>query len=92
MTEKDPAEVRRDLFGGSLYYSMQKGKFLFWPERTTQGSFIPDAKKAGGRYVTASGHVKVMDGAEHVIIMADGAKIPIEDVRYIEGDLFRLFG
>ena len=54
--------------------------------------FLPDTKKAGGRYVTVSGNVKLLDGIEHVIIMADGAKIPIEDVRYIEGDLFRLFG
>ena len=50
--------------------------------------FVSDKRKAGDRYVTASGHVKMPDEAEHVIIMADGAKIPIEDVRYIEGDLY----
>ena len=53
--------------------------------------FIPDNKKAGGRYVTVSGNVRMLDGIEHAIIMADRTKIPIEDVRYIEGDLFRLF-
>ena len=53
--------------------------------------FLPDEKKAGGRYVTVSGNVKVLDGIEHAIIMTDRTKIPIEDVRYIEGDLFRLF-
>ena len=53
--------------------------------------FIPDDKKAGGRYVTVSGNVKMLNGIEHAIIMADRTKIPIEDVRYIEGDLFRLF-
>ena len=53
--------------------------------------FIPDDKKAGGRYVTVSGNVKMLDGIERAIIMTDRTKIPIEDVRYIEGDLFRLF-
>ena len=53
--------------------------------------FIPDNKKAGGRYVTVSGNVRMLDGIEHAIIMTDRTKIPIEDVRYIEGDLFRLF-
>ena len=53
--------------------------------------FLPDTKKAGGRYVTVSGNVKMLDGIEHAIIMADRTKIPIEDVRYIEGDLFRIF-
>ncbi len=53
--------------------------------------FLLDTKKAGGRYVTVSGNVKKLDGIERAIIMADRTKIPIEDVRYIEGDLFRLF-
>lgn len=53
--------------------------------------FIPDNKKAGGRYVTVSGNVKRLDGRERAIIMADRTKIPIENVRYIEGDLFQRF-
>ena len=53
--------------------------------------FLPDEKKAGGRYVTVSGNVKILDGMERAVIMADRTKIPIENVRYIEGDLFRRF-
>ena len=53
--------------------------------------FLPDTKKAGGRYVTVSGNVKMLDGIERAIIMTDRTKIPIEDVRYIEGELFRGF-
>lgn len=41
--------------------------------------------------MTVSGNVRKLDGVEHVIIMADGTKIPIGDVRLIGGDLFRLF-
>ncbi len=53
--------------------------------------FLPDNKKSGGRYVTVSGKVKKLDGLERVIMMVDGTRIPIEDVRMIEGDLFRAF-
>ena len=53
--------------------------------------FLPDEKKAGGHYVTVSGNVRMLDGVKRAIIMTDRTKIPIEDVRYIEGDLFQLF-
>ena len=53
--------------------------------------FLPDTKKAGGRYVTVSGSVKKLDNVESVIVMTDGTKIPIGDVRHIDGDLFLLY-
>ncbi len=53
--------------------------------------FIPDNKKTGGRCVTVSGNVKKLDSIESVIHMTDGTKIPIGDVRMIEGYLFRAF-
>ena len=53
--------------------------------------FLPDNTKAGGRYVTVSGNIRKLDGIGHQIIMTDGTSIPIDDVRFIEGSLFRLF-
>ena len=53
--------------------------------------FQPDEKKTGGRYTTVSGNVKKLDSIESVIHMTDGTKIPIGDVRMIEGYLFRAF-
>ena len=53
--------------------------------------FLPDNKKAGGRYVTVSGNVRKLDGVNRTMIMADGTKIPIEDMRLIEGELFRAY-
>ena len=41
--------------------------------------------------MTVSGNVRMLDGVERVIIMTDRTKIPIEDVRHIDGELFRLF-
>ena len=54
--------------------------------------FLPDTKKTGGRYVTVSGNVRKLDGTGHQIIMADGTSIPIDDVRFIRGSLFDVYG
>lgn len=53
--------------------------------------FIPDNKKSGGRYVTVSGNVQNLDGMEHVMVLADKTRIPIENIRYIDGSLFTMF-
>lgn len=53
--------------------------------------FLPDTKKARGRYVTVSGNVRKLDGVKRMMVFADETRIPIEDIRYIESDLFRIF-
>ena len=50
--------------------------------------FRPDERKAGGKYLTATGAVKKIDDFERRITMQDGAKIPMDDVLSIEGELF----
>ena len=49
--------------------------------------FVPDKRKAGGAYVEVSGIVKEIDEYERCIVMTDGIKIPIEQVRAIDGEL-----
>ena len=51
--------------------------------------FVPDKKKAGGAYVDVTGIVKEIDEYERCIMMTDKKKIPVEQVRAIEGELFR---
>ena len=53
--------------------------------------FVPDKRKAGGAYVEASGIVKEIDEYERCIIMTDGIKIPIEQIRAIDGELLNCF-
>ena len=53
--------------------------------------FIPDDKKKGGKYVKASGEVKKADVYEKMLVMTNGARIPIEEIIEIEGDLFTEF-
>ena len=50
--------------------------------------FVPDKRKAGGSYVDFSGIVERIDEYERCIIMKDETKIPIEQVRAIDGELF----
>ena len=51
--------------------------------------FVPDKKKACGAYVDVTGIVKEIDEYERCIVMTDKKKIPIEQVRAIEGGLFK---
>lgn len=51
--------------------------------------FVPDDKKNGGAYVTHSGVVRKIDAYERVLVMMDGAVIPIGQVSGIGGELFR---
>lgn len=48
--------------------------------------FVPDARKAGGAYVTAEGSVRKIDHARHIVQLTDRTEIPIEDIIGIEGD------
>lgn len=50
--------------------------------------FQPDERKAGGIYVSAVGVVRKVDDFERRITMQDGAKIPMDDVLSIDGELF----
>ena len=50
--------------------------------------FRPDEKKAGGAYVTTTGLLKKIDEIERVLVLTDGARIPLEDVAGLESDSF----
>jgi len=50
--------------------------------------FLPDKKKSGGEYVTVSGCVKKIDEYEHIVVMLDATKIPIDDIAEINGEIF----
>ena len=50
--------------------------------------FQPDERKAGGKYLTATGAVKKVDDFERRITTQDGTKIPMDDVLSIDGELF----
>lgn len=51
--------------------------------------FRPDEKKDGGEYVAVTGSVKKVDEYERLIVLTSGARIPIDDISDIDGELFR---
>ena len=53
-------------------------------ERVTVTYFRPDAKKAGGVYVTVTGAVKKIDEYEKTLWMEDGTVIAIEELSAVE--------
>ncbi|MGN0351743.1 MAG: hypothetical protein ACI4ES_08825 [Roseburia sp.] len=54
----------------------------------TLSYFVPDEKKEGGSYLTATGTVKKIDEYEYRIIMDDGFSILINELVAIEGNIF----
>ena len=75
------------LTGLDMKYQILMDAFDDAPEVTIT-FFQPDERKAGGKYVSATGAVKKVDDFERRITMQDGAKIPMDDVLSIEGELF----
>lgn len=50
--------------------------------------FKPDDKKVGGAYITVKGCVKTIDAYERTVVMKGGARISINDIIKIDGELF----
>ena len=42
--------------------------------------FVRDLKKSGGEYVTAVGQLKRFDEYERSLVLADGRKIPVDEI------------
>lgn len=50
--------------------------------------FKPDEKKDGGEYICITGTVKKIDTSTAEIIMTDGAKISIQEILAMQGEIF----
>lgn len=51
--------------------------------------FVPDEKKAGGKYETYSGKLRTIDTYSGLLVFTDGIRLNIADVYGIESELFR---
>ena len=50
--------------------------------------FQPDEMKDGGSYITVAGIVIKIDVYDHIVVMLDKTKIPIENMFEINGEMF----
>lgn len=85
IAELDEMKFRRELW--SHQYQLLMDAFDDAPEVTIT-YFQPDERKAGGKYVSATGAVKKVDDFERRITMQDGTKISMDDVLSIDGEVF----
>lgn len=53
--------------------------------------FVPDSRKAGGQYVTATGSLKKIDTHERLYILADGSRIKMDDIVELDSAIFSNF-
>ena len=51
--------------------------------------FQPDERKDGGAYLTTTGRLKKLRELERLLVLADGAEIPLEDVVALESGIFQ---
>ena len=51
--------------------------------------FIPDERKAGGRYVTHTGILRKLDALARVIVMEDGTLVPVDEVTDVQSKLLQ---
>ena len=50
--------------------------------------FVPDEHKEGGAYNTATGTVKKIDEFQRLVVLTDGAAVPIDEIIEINGAMF----
>ena len=46
--------------------------------------FVHDRRKAGGAFVQTPGNLKTIDAVEHLLVMMDGTKVPLQGIMEIE--------
>ena len=68
-----------------VYEGIQRYEKAVYPTITY---FIPDKKKSGGKYVTKKGYIKKIREYESDVVFDDGTEILIDDIFYVENDLF----
>ena len=65
----------------------------FQPDaRKAGGAYLtaaPDARKAGGAYLTAAGTAKKLDAHAGLLLLQDGTRVPVAEIVQIDGALFR---
>ena len=59
--------------------SLLRARLNEHPEITVT-RFVPDERKAGGRYETVTGRVRRLDEANRVLLLTDGVRIDLDDL------------
>lgn len=52
--------------------------------------FVPDQRKHGGAYVTATGKVSTIDSYQRLLVLNDDLWIPLDEITALDSDIFNL--
>ena len=84
-------EVRTDLDESAKHRLNRRLQLLLQQTNTSELTvtwFRPDDRKDGGKHIRTTGFLKKIDVFRGLILLSDGAEIPIEDICRLESDLF----
>lgn len=79
LTEPVPELGEDALVALDAQLSLLKSRLPEQPEVTIT-RFVPDEKKAGGRYETVTGRVRRLDEVHRLLILTDGAKVDLDSI------------
>lgn len=85
-SKKDLGEEEKEKPDKKLQYLSEKSDEH--PSLTVT-CFIRDAKKPGGAYAEKSGILKNINECERYLLLTDGTRIPLDDIKDIESVSFR---
>lgn len=76
-------ETQKELISAQLYLLQEQ---LDSDPEISVVYFVPDEKKAGGAYRTASGKIKKIDDYEQILLLRDGTAIPFARIYQIQSE------
>lgn len=79
------SEVEQNRLSKRLAYAIE----LQSPVTVTY--FVPDDRKEGGKYVTASGIIKTVDEYDGCIVFTDKRSVRLADIIALDGEIFNDF-
>ena len=83
--EHEPGEDYADILDRKL---RQLRQLSGEAPRITLRCFAPDAKKAGGSYVTVSGRLRKIDDQRRLLVLEDRTEVPVDRIIDLDGDIF----
>ena len=91
LTDRKQELSEEDMSALSAKMALLQERISEQPEVTIT-YFIPDGKKNGGAYSTISGKIKRVDNFERTLTLTNQAKIPLDDIAEMTGEVFGILG
>ena len=85
--ERELDETQKEWISAQLYLLQEQ---LDSDPEVSVTYFVPDEKKTGGAYRTASGKIKKIDDYEQIFLLRDGTAIPFARIYQLQSESLRM--